>query len=102
MALLICLGTLAAFGILCAVWVCFGWLFSGGSRGCVICAGTEAAAICRRMLWLRDLGLVQCRVYLVRADAPEEVCRELERRGAVIWDLRIMSGDPEVEREEIG
>ncbi len=83
MAVCICIGTLAAFGVLCAFWAAFGWLLSGGS-GTVVCQGEplERVLLARRMLWLRNIGLF--RVHLVVPDAglKEWEIRELSRKGA--------------------
>lgn len=60
------LGVLAAFGLFCTFWVMLGWLLPG-SRRCnlvLLCSPREEAALLRRLLWLRELGLLRCGIWL--------------------------------------
>jgi len=86
------LGALAAFGLLCGVWVVFGWLLSGGTGGAVVClpcGNGQEALFLRRCRWLRELGLLRCPVLLVDTAgtalpeeteicSPEELLTRLE------------------------
>lgn len=75
MAGYIVLGTLAAFGLLSAVWALLGWLLPDG-RGCaMVCLGTPDEGICSRYRWLRGMGLLSCPLLIVAeesGEAPEE------------------------------
>lgn len=69
MALYILLGTLAAFGLVSALWVLYGLLLPHDRDGVLYApAGPGAAegSFVRRYLWLRELGLLRCP--LVMAD----------------------------------
>ena len=63
MAALIVLAIFGAFGLLCAVWVLFGFLLPGqrGAAAVLLCRGEPAEeAVLRRYLWLYNTGLVRC------------------------------------------
>ncbi len=67
------LGTLAAFGALCAVWALWGLLLPGARGGvlvCLCCRGGEEAMV-RRYGWLRDLGLLRCPMVLLDSSLAE-------------------------------
>lgn len=78
MAWYICLGTMAAFGLLSAVWCLLGWLLPAGDEVLVCCGGTDAHAVARRYLWLRGMGLIRCPLILVGCDLspPEQAWME--------------------------
>ena len=68
MAALIVLAVFGAFGLLCAVWVLFGFLLPGqrGAAAVLLCRGDPAEeAVLRRYLWLYNSGLVRCPLVLV-------------------------------------
>lgn len=86
----IILGTLAAFGLLSALWALFGWLLPG-CKGCaLVCYGLPDEGTIARTAWLRSLGLLECPLLIV-AEAvqnqpagteicsPEELLPRLER-----------------------
>ena len=51
-------GTLAAFGVLCALWAMLGWLLPG-AKGCIlVCYGVPDSEILTRSKWLKSLGLL--------------------------------------------
>ena len=89
-------GTLAAFGLLSALWCLFGWLLPRGS-GVMVCAPEEQAFI-RRYQWLREMGLIRCPLLIVdRA----EISR-LEQLGAEVWsretqEARQRTGEKDVD-----
>lgn len=93
MAGYVIVGMLAAFGLLCALWVMFGWLLPGGNGGCLICAAKELCLV-KRLLWLRELGLLRCPICVYGADTDEEACRWLARHGIGICGPE----GPELER----
>ena len=68
MAGCILLGTLAAFGLVSALWVLYG-LFLPPDRDGVLYApakpGVTERSFARRYLWLRELGLLRCSLTMV-------------------------------------
>ena len=71
MAVCVILGTLAAFGALCAVWTVLGWLLPG-LKGCaLVCVGTPEEEILARYRFLQGIGLLDCPM-LVVTDTEEE------------------------------
>lgn len=102
----ICLGTLAAFGALCAGWACFGGLLRGSTGGAVVCLcrgdGGELPLI-RRYSWLRDMGLIRGPLLLV--DCGSGVARETRARlgrGMEICSLEELPARLEWERKRLG
>lgn len=68
MAALIVLAVFGAFGLLCAVWVLFGFLLPGqrGAAAVLLCRGEPAEeAVLRRYLWLYNTGFVRCPLLVV-------------------------------------
>ena len=60
------LGFLAAFGLVCVLWVLVG-MFLPGSGRCtliLICDPKAESAILRRIIWLREMGLLRCGILL--------------------------------------
>ena len=62
----ILLGTLAAFGLICVLWVLLGYLLPGSQKCTVVllCEPKEELALLRRLLWIRELGLFRCGILL--------------------------------------
>jgi hypothetical protein len=60
------LGLLAAFGLLCILWALFGFLLPGCSRCTIVllCKPEREAPLLRRLLWLRELGVLRCGILL--------------------------------------
>lgn len=88
MAWCILIGTLAAFGGMCALWALFGWLLSGGRKGVVVYSGgseAETMAFARRLLWLRDWGVLQCPLAVVDTGLDEAVRAQLTEKGIELW-----------------
>ena len=59
---LVMLVLMAAFGTWCAIFLIFGWLFSGDDRALMICLLPEDRfpdGIIRRFRWLQELGIVR-------------------------------------------
>lgn len=54
-----CLITMAAFGILSAVWCLLGWLLPSGGEVTVCPAKADVHAVVRRYLWLKGMGLIR-------------------------------------------
>lgn len=82
MAGYICIGVLAAFGLLSMVWCLFGWLLPGGDKGVLIC--TSDAAFVHRFVWLRSLGLIRCPLRIADKGFTEAERARLTERGIEI------------------
>ena len=87
MAGYIILGTLAAIGLMSAVWVFLGALLPGCRGGAFVCLEPPGEGLLARYRWLREVGLVNGPLLIV-TDAGEtelpvtgsgiEVCRREE------------------------
>lgn len=60
MAGYVALGALAAFGLVCAVWILWGLLHPANGDGLLIYSGSGASSMVRRYLWLREMGILHC------------------------------------------
>lgn len=97
----ICLGVLAAFGALSALWCCLGWCVPGASGGVLVCRcrnGSGALAFLRRCSFLRGAGLLKCPVLLVDDGLDPRERQALERRGVEICSLEALPARLELER----
>ena len=91
MAGYICIGGLAAFGLLSMLWCLFGWLLPSGKKGVLICIGDPV--FLHRFLWLRSLGLLRCPILIADIDLTPEG-QELARRMAARWPgVRLLPGE---------
>ena len=82
MIVYVLLGLLAAFGLVCMMWVLFGFLLPG-SRRCtvvVLCSPEQETALLRRLLWLRELGLLRCGIYLSGRGLTDHQRRYIQRK----------------------
>ena len=70
-------GTLAAFGALCALWAVLGWLLPSGKGSALVCYGTPDEGILTRSKWLRSLGLLNVPLIVV-AEGAQGVPPEIE------------------------
>lgn len=68
----ILIGTLAAFGAVCAMWVIAGWLLPSDSGESMIYLPGADEALIRRFLWFRKTGLLACRLVIVVPANGEE------------------------------
>ena len=75
------LGFLAAFGLLSALWAIFGFLLPGSHRcGVVLLCEPDAEwLLLHRLLWLRQLGLLRCRIFLSGRGLTEQQRRQLQQ-----------------------
>ena len=60
-------GSLAAFGLLCAVWLIRGMLLPR-CRGTVLIFGENGPEILQRCLWLREMHLLDCELVAWETD----------------------------------
>ena len=83
----IVLGTLAAFGLVSALWVLYGFLLPP-DRGSVLYAparpGVAEDSFARRYLWLRELGLLREELVMVDFGLSDEERDWLMARGVTV------------------
>ena len=75
----------AAFGLLCALWACFGFLLPG-QEGVVMvyrCRGENVDALVRRYRWLRDVGLIRCPLIIIDEGMTMQQRQMLENRAGI-------------------
>lgn len=99
MVISILMGTLAAWGALCAVWAALGWLLPGSSRVTMIllCPETEPEPVIARCRWLLGLGLLRGRLIVAGDQVP---CPTTDVRGELeICSLEELPARLELERE---
>lgn len=104
MAGYICVGMLAAFGALCALWCLFGWLLPAGRGGVLVYRGeseADARFFARRYLWLRGMGLLDCPLVLAAREPEEPERRYLESRGIELCSPAELSARLGIGAEEI-
>lgn len=91
---------LAAWGLLCALWACFGWLLSG-SQSVTLVVLCPSAGILARLRWLDRLGLLRCRLIAIekRPADVEPLQREFEE--VEFCTLAALSARLEAERKEL-
>lgn len=90
----ILLGTLAAFGALCVLWMIFGVLLPCGRKNVLIAAGrpgeTEVSFV-RRYLWLRGMGWIQSPLVIVDLGLSPSERAWFESNGIEICSLAEVS-----------
>ncbi len=72
----ILVSALGAWGLLCVLWVVFGWLLGDGREQLIVLCpeGSHPEQAAARYHWLRSLGLLRGRITLVCAGiSPEEL-----------------------------
>ena len=76
MAGFVILGTLAAYGLLCALWAAFGWLLPGLRGWVLVCVGIPVEGTLGTVKWLKGMGLLSCPVLIAaeEADYDREIC----------------------------
>lgn len=79
----VCIGALAAFGLLSMVWCMLGWLF-GNRQDSVLLVLGEVGCL-ERLLWLRSLGLLRSRLVLQRNNPETRECMRLMEQGIELW-----------------
>ena len=95
----IVLGALAAFGLVCALWVLIGLLLPRRG-GRVVYLGDDPLTAARRYLWLREMGLVRSRLVLPERGGVDQ--EWFDAQGIEIWSreemiLRLETGENEID-----
>ena len=83
------IGALAAFGLVCAVWTLWGFCLSP-DEGRLIYVGPAPIEFARRYLWLKEMGLIRCRLSVAEPDGETE--RWLHDRGIESWSREEIAG----------
>ena len=105
MAALIVLAVLGAFGLLCAMWVLFGFLLPGqrGAAAVLLCRGeADEEALIRRYLWLYNIGLIRCPLLLVDCGLSQCERFRLERHHMILCTPEELQNQLEQERAHLG
>lgn len=95
----ICIGALAAFGLLSMVWCLFGWILPSGKEGVLICIGDPV--FLHRLLWLRSLGLLRCPLRIPEGDFSREQRAQLLERGVEICSREQLLSEFGIGAEEV-
>lgn len=105
MATWIVLTVLGAFGLLCALWVVFGFLLPGG-RGAatvLLCSGEAGEeAVLQRYLWLYNTGLVRSPLLIVDCGLSPEDRKRLQQHPITLCTLQELQEKLEQERAHLG
>lgn len=99
MAGYICIGVLAAFGLLSILWCLFGWLLPSGKNGVLICIGDPVFV--HRFLWLRSLGLLRCPLRIPDGDFSGRQRDALRERGVEICSREQLLPEIGIGAEEV-
>lgn len=105
MAAWIVLAVLGAFGLLCALWVLFGFLLPGqrGAAAVMLCHGEAGEeAVLRRYVWLYNTGLIRCPLLLVDCGLTEEERVRLARYPIILCTQEQLQDQLEQERTHLG
>lgn len=104
MAALIVLAVLGAFGLLCVLWVLFGFLLPGqrGGAAVLLCRGDpEEEAVLRRYLWLYNAGLIRCPLLMVDCGLTEQQRIWLVKHPIILCTPEELQHQLEQERKQL-
>ena len=90
--------TLAAWGLLCALWAMLGWLLPGSRPVKLILCAPTPPEVLGRLRWLDQWGLLRCRLTVV-GDFPPELPAQYE--DVEFCTLAELTAMQEAERREI-
>lgn len=77
-------GTLAAIGLISVLWLIYG-LCCGRPEGCLVIVSRPGHGLLHRCLWLREMGLLRCRMAVVAHDLDAVDVWWLRQHGMEIW-----------------
>ena len=90
-------GTLAAFGLLSALWVLVGWILPEGKGCAFVCFDIPDEGIVARYRWLRSIGLLHCPLLVVTQKErifleDAEICRGEQLLSRLEWERQRFHG----------
>ena len=85
MAGFVWVGVLAAFGAVSALWIAYG-LCCGKPVGKLLILSDGKKGLIRRLLWLREIGLLSCPMVLIDPNLDEMDAMWVLSRGVEIWN----------------
>ncbi len=88
------IGTLAAFGLVCLVWLMCGWMLPK-EGGVLIYAGSDNLIAARRYLWLKEMGFTVTPLWILDAQGPD-------REWLQAREIEVYSREEAVARLEMG
>ena len=80
----VCIGALAAFGLLCVLWLIYGSC-CGKTEGALLVVSRGGRGLVRQCLWLREMGLLTCPMVLIDPELDELDAHWAIARGVEIW-----------------
>lgn len=88
MAGMILIGLFAAYGFLAAAWTLAGMLRKKRYDGVLIVSGSgeDKLALMAKLLWLREMSLLECPIALTASGIDEVHLRIFKRMGAEVID----------------
>ena len=95
----LCIGALAAFGLLSILWCLFGWLLPSGEKGVLVCIGDPV--FLHRFLWLLSLGLIRCPLRIPEGDFSRKQRDQLLERGVEICSREQLLSEIGIGAEEV-
>ena len=84
MALYVCIGMLAAFGLVWVLWLIYG-MCCGKPDGLLLIVSGRGQGLIRRCLWLRELGLLRSRMAVISPELDAVEIWWLRQYGIEIW-----------------
>lgn len=106
MAWLIIIGTFAAWGAFCLLWVLLGWLLPGEDGYLLLCPGAShrhTDGVLLRYRWLRGLGLLSGPLLLPESaySPAEQAILQRKHPGIEFYSLDALQARLELEREKL-
>lgn len=105
MATLIVLTVSGAFGLLCILWVLFGFLLPGGQGAATVllCYGDpKEESVLHRYLWLYNTGLIRYPLLLVDCGLSRKDRERLEQYPITLCSVQELYDKLEQERTHLG
>ena len=79
------IGTLAAFGLVCLVWLLCGWMLPK-EGGVLIYAGGDRLTAARRYLWLKEMGFTGAPLWVLEPEGSEREWLEAREMEICSWE----------------
>lgn len=109
MVVYIIMGTLAAFGGLCFLWLLVYWMLDKNRGGTVVCFGqpSEVYLLLARLMMLREIGILRCSIGVSASELQDWEIRRLEELKIEVlkpeeFALRLKNGVEKIDRAGTG